>query len=43
MHGANEGPYLVATVAPGKVSLCLEDREPVLNGKEIDEAYVRLS
>ncbi|EGS22886.1 uncharacterized protein CTHT_0013630 [Thermochaetoides thermophila DSM 1495] len=43
MNGAYEGPYLVATVAPGKVSLCLGNGLPVLNGKEIDDSYVRLS
>ena len=38
--GSREGPYLIATVASGKCTLCLEDGELVKNGQEIDMDYL---
>ncbi len=40
--GTREGPYVVATAAAGKVTLCLANGELVRNGEEIDEDYVDL-
>ncbi|KIN08949.1 hypothetical protein OIDMADRAFT_100465 [Oidiodendron maius Zn] len=36
--GSREGPYLIATVASGKCTLCLEDGEPVITTSQSHQA-----
>lgn len=38
--GTREGPYIVATTAPGKCTLCLADGTAVRNGEEVDPDYL---